>query len=142
MRIVQESDSLEIVRAIYKFREQANEHPFFKPVSLSKALGFIWEQCAQGNAWLANGYLIIVSVSTPWYSNERMLVEQLVVKIAKGGTADDIPVVLDLLAAKLGCTKIVTSDSSPSGNVAAACSRAGYLPFSPTLYKVIPCAES
>lgn len=123
------------------FKRQAERNPFFGNTDWDKGMSFVWGHIDGGNAWIADGYLIIATVAKPWYNNDQLLVEQLVLKINRTGVISSVPIALEQLAKEFGCNKIVVSDSSLYGTYRQACEDAGFLPFSPTLYKVLPCAE-
>lgn len=142
MRRPTPEDTSVIVEALFKFKRLAEQNPLFGSVDTTKALEFIWGQVDGGNAWIADGYLIIAIATKPWYNNDRMLVEQLVVKLDHSGVIASVPAALEAIAKELGCNKVLASDSSRSGTYHRACELAGFIPYSPILYKAIPCAES
>ena len=43
-----------------------------------------------GDLWFVEGYLVFFALSTPWYSDELILSELLIVRVGPGGTLRDV----------------------------------------------------
>lgn len=141
MRPVDPSDTGAIVEALYRFASRGSEYPSLNKPDFEKGMVEIWNRVDAGDAYVVDGYLVIVKVVTPWYTQESVLSELLVCKLYKGDITQ-VPKALEQLARDRGCVSVVCSDSSSHKSLAGAYQAAGFIPLPTPFYKDTPCAES
>lgn len=110
--------------------------PQMKYADIDVALShLIYNAIPDGHAWIADGYLILVSVGRPWYSGEEFLIEDLILKIgdSEGGVASAIAG-LESLAQRFGVPLLAVGDTQ-IGYMAPKYEAAGFTILGTQLYK-------
>lgn len=123
------------VDALMRLEQYAKAYSWTNTVDFQKACGAIHSFIKDGNALVVSGYLVMIDEVTPWYSNDKILQEWLVLKLYQGGDINDVPAALLAEAKKRGCKSVVTADSSPISIVADAYERAGFVPLTRSFTK-------
>lgn len=127
----------DIRQAILKLDHYAENYDWAVGKDLDKACTSISDAIVLGNVLIVDGYMVCVAIITPWYSNEEVLQEWLVLKIADGGSIKSVPLALEEVAMGLGIKLIMSADSSPVNIVAGAYKEAAFKPLTTSFYKVI-----
>lgn len=119
-------DTAAIVAALRKLQAYAQNYDFIHNINFDVAVANVLTVVEQGNAYIIDGYLVLTEFIQPWYSEDWILQEWLVLKVRSGGSVDSIPPALREIAAANACSIILTADSSPVNIVAQAYERAGF----------------
>lgn len=119
-------DTESIIRALRKLQDYAKGYDFVHTIDFNVAAGNVLKTVECGNAFVIDGYLVLLEFLQPWYSEDWILQEWLVLKLCPGGSVDSIPPALKEIAAANECKVIITADSSPVSIVAQAYERAGF----------------
>lgn len=127
-----------VVDALIRLERYASEYPWVGNIDFNKACDSVYLTAAAGDAYVIDGYLVLVDVIQPWYTNDKVLQEWLVLKLIHidGQSVDSIPPALRQLARERGCSAVITADSSPVSIVAGAYKRADFKPLTTSFYKV------
>lgn len=120
------SDLSAVHDSLVLMEQRAAKYPFVITTSLRKAMQSVEHAIMTHNAVVIDGYLVLVDVVKPWYSEDAILQEWYVMRIYPGGNVSSIPPALKALAVDVGCSIIMTADSSPVQIVAAAYEAAGF----------------
>lgn len=131
-------EAFAISEALTKLHKYAKAYSWTNAIDFDKACQAVGYFSGQGNAYVVDGYLVMVDVVTPWYSNDNVLQEWLVLKLYDGGSVDSVPPALLAIAKERGCKSVITADSSPISIVADAYTRAGFLPLTRSFTKEVP----
>jgi len=115
-----------ITKALQAMEARAAKYPFVVTTSLRKAIASVEAAVFSHHAYVIDGYLVLIDIVTPWYSDDAILQEWYVMKLYPGGSVDSIPPALLEIARDLGCGIVMTADSSPVQIVAAAYEQAGF----------------
>ena len=126
-----------IYDALRGLEQYAKQYSWTNEVSFEKAYSTIEAEVYAGKAYIVEGYLVMTDVLTPWYSNDKVLQEWLVLKLYKVGSVDSIPEALLAIAKELGCKSVISADSSPVNIVGKAYEKAGWLPLTRSFTKGI-----
>jgi hypothetical protein len=111
--------------------------PQMKMASLMEAELSIRNAMHEGNAWIIQGYLIVVDVGRVWYSGERFLIEQIILRIEKTGTQVQAAIgALDQLADHYKCNAIAVGDTQ-IGHMTPLYQDHGYVTLGTQLFKEI-----
>jgi hypothetical protein len=138
MRLADELDGGLIRTALKRLQEYASKYGWAVGVDYEAAVTSILAEVEEGNAYVVQGYLVLVATVYPWYSRLPVLQEWLVLKLENWGTVDSIPPALLTIAKERGCSVVITGDSSPIRIVADAYSNAGFKPLTKSFYKEVP----
>jgi hypothetical protein len=133
-RLANPDDDEPIIAALRKLQAYASTYGFTQQVDFHKAVSSVLSASESGDAYIVDGYLVLVDVLLPWYSDERVLQEWLVLKVYDGGSVSSIPAAVRSIAAERGCGVIITADSSPVNIVAKAYREAGFHPLTQSFY--------
>lgn len=115
----------------------ADRYPFIATTSLRKAYGSIEHAIITNNGFVVDGYLVLIEVIQPWFSEDTVLQEWFVMKLYDGGSVANIPPTLMRIAHDLGCKIVITADSSPVQIVATAYKQAGFHPLTQSFCKKV-----
>lgn len=113
--------------------------PQMKYGDIDIALNYlIYDAIPDGHAWVADGYLILVSKGRPWYSAEEFLIEDLILKIGESerGVAAAIEA-LEVLAERFGVPLLAVGDTQ-IGYMTPKYEAAGFKVLGTQLYKEYP----
>lgn len=132
---VDETDAL--TEALLKLYAYANKYEWANEISWIKANQAIRAFAKEGNAYVVDGYLVMVDTIEPWYSYDRVLQEWLVLKLYQGGSVDSVPPALLALAKERGCKTVMSADSSPLSIVSKAYEDAGFLPLTRSYFQKV-----
>lgn len=121
-----DEDSEAIIRALRKLQDYAKGYDFVHTIDFNVAAANVLTTVESGCASIIDGYLVLMEFLQPWYSEDWILQEWLVLKLYPGGSVDSIPPALKEIAAASECKVIITADSSPVNIVAQAYERAGF----------------
>lgn len=128
----------DITVALVRLRKYAEAYPWVQSVNWDKAVSIVTGAYSAGHGAIVNGYLVLFEVITPWYTDDKLLQEWLVIKVYNDhGGVSAVPQFLECKAAELGCTGVITADSSPVSIVAKAYLDAGFSKLTTSFYKVI-----
>lgn len=133
-RPVFSSDLVPITAALEKLKAYASKYEWAVAIDFSKAVYTILAEAMNDKGFIVDGYLVMIDIIKPWYSNQEIMQEWLVLKVYDGGSVDSVPVSLRTIAKHHGCKVIITADSSPVQLVAEAYNKAGYLPLTQSFY--------
>lgn len=127
-----------VVDALIRLKQYASQYPWVGNIDFDKACDSVYQTMCDGNAYVIDGYLVLVDVIKPWYTDDKILQEWLVIKLVhkEGQSVDSIPPALLKLAEERGCRAVITADSSPVSIVAGAYQRADFKPLTTSFYKV------
>lgn len=131
-------EAFAISDALVKLQKYAKAYSWTNEVDFDKACSAVGDFIGQGKAYVIDGYLVMIDVIQPWYSNDSVLQEWLVLKLYDGGSVDSVPPALLAIAKERGCKSVATADSSPISIVADAYTRAGFLPLTRSFTKEVP----
>lgn len=120
-----EADLPAIEQALRTLKYHADKYPFVASTSVDKATASLRGLLPHG-LYIVDGYLVAVDTFSPWYSDDKILQEWLVLKLYQGGSTASIPPMLRELAEQLECSVILTGDSSPVQLMAKTYEAAGY----------------
>lgn len=128
-----------VTEALLKLRDYASQYKWANAIDFDKACASVQQTYDDGCAYVVDGYLVLIDVIQPWYSNDKILQEWLVLKLEhiEGQSVDSIPPALLAIAKERGCKSVITADSSPVNIVAGAYQRAGFTPLTTSFFKVI-----
>jgi hypothetical protein len=126
-----------VVDALIKLEAYAKEYKWAVGVDFSLATGAIYTAIKAGQGYIIDGYLVMLDEVKPWYSDEPILTEWLVMKLYPGGSVDSIPPALVQIAKQRGLKLVMTADSSPVNIVAGAYKRGGFSPLTTSFYKAV-----
>ena len=138
MRRFYRPDYHALVEAMTKLEKFASVYPWCIAPNFDKALDTVFEAEEQGNAYVVEGYLVLVDKLMPGYSTEYVLQEWLVLKLYDNGDLNKIPLALEALAKLNNCRLVITADSSPVNIMAKAYNNAGFSPLTQSFYKRVP----
>lgn len=124
--------------ALLRLQEYSKKYKFAVGVDYTSAEANVLHEIDMGNAYVIDGYLVLVSKVVPWYSTLPILQEWLVLKIYGGGDVNNIPPALLTIAAEQGCKVIITGDSSPVNIMATVYNKACFTPLTQSFYKEVP----
>jgi len=126
-RLATLNDDTEVItNAVRKLQAYARNYVFINTIDFDTALANVLETVKIGAAYIIDGYLVLTEFIQPWYSEDWILQEWLVLKVRSGGSVDSIPPALKEIAAEHECRIILTADSSPVNIVAQAYEKAGF----------------
>lgn len=126
-----------IMAALLRLEEYAKEYKWASGVNVDLAAYNLITYIEAGQGYVVDGYLVMVDEIKPWYSNEPILTEWLVLKLFPGGSVDSVPAALIQIAKNRGISMIMTADSSPVNIVAGAYKRAGFNPLTTSFFTVV-----
>ncbi len=113
-----------------------------KLCSIGVALGNVLRAIDEGRAWMADGYFILVDVGSPWFSSQRMLIEEIIIRVRPTTLPVSYAIdALDLIAEKLGCTAIAAGDTQ-IGYMTPHYHAAGYTTLGTQLMKEVSLGRS
>ena len=138
MRRFCRSDYHALVKAMTKLEKFASVYPWCIAPNFDKALDTVFEAEEQGNAYVVDGYLVLVDKLMPWYSTEYVLQEWLVLKLYDNGDLSKVPLALEAIAKTSDCKLVMTADSSPVNIMAKAYNDAGFSFLTQSFYKRVP----
>jgi len=118
-----------VVKGLWALKPHADKYAFVASTSLRKAQASIEHAILTNHAFVVDGYLVLIDVMQPWFSEDTVLQEWFVMKLYDGGTVANIPPTLMRIASDLGCKIVITADSSPVQIVATAYKQAGFHPL-------------
>lgn len=127
-----------VLLGLERLKAFASHYEWVGEVDWDKGTGEILDTIMRGDAYMVDGYLMLVNEVTPWYTREKILQEWLVIKLQQGGSVTNIPVALLEIAAKRNCRAVMSADSSPIQIVAQAYQGAGFKPLTNSFFKVVP----
>lgn len=134
MRPADELDVFAIMRALLAMLPKSPA-PQMKYANPDAAERSVRRAIAEGRAFIAFGFFIMVDVGSDWYTDETYLIEQIILRVYD--TADKVGAAvscLDLIAAKFGCVLTVVGDTQV-GYMTPHYTRAGYSPLGTQLVK-------
>lgn len=130
-----QQDAAALSDALHRLEAFAKNYSWTNKVDFHKAYSALLDFADAGKAYVIDGYLVMVDVIEPWYSNDRVLQEWLVLKLYTGGTVKSIPLCLLQIARQRACLSVISADSSPISIVADAYQDAGFYPLTRSFYK-------
>lgn len=123
--------------ALCKLHAFANQYEWANEISFPKANRAIRAFAKEGNAYVVDGYLVMVDTAEPWFSYDTVLQEWLVLKLYRGGSVNSIPSALLEIAKERGCKTVMSADSSPISIVAKAYEDAGFIPLTRSYFQKV-----
>ena len=138
MRLADKLDEGLIHAALRRLQAYASKYDWAVGVDYETAVTSIMAEVEAGNAYVVQGYLVLVATVYPWYAKLPVLQEWLVLKLQSGGSVSSIPPALLVIAKDKGCAVVITGDSSPISIVAEAYSQADFRPLTQSFYKEVP----
>lgn len=104
---------------------QSGRKPEAIDFNSSRALDFILDN---GQLYQVEGYLVAYTVTVPWYANEPVLNELLVLRNRRGGKFSDVTKFFEQEAERTGCSRISTGTLLAADNnlLASLYERQGY----------------
>ena len=138
MRLADGRDHGPLRDALLRLQDYGKKYKFAVGVDYTTAEANVLHQVDTGNAYIIDGYLVLISVVVPWYATLPILQEWLVLKLYSGGSVNSIPPALLELAASKGCKLVITGDSSPVNIMADAYHKACFTPLTQSFYKEVP----
>lgn len=138
MRLATVEDRGEVVEACKRLAAYAVKYKWVGEVDYANGLTVLFTEIAKGNAYVIEGYIVFVDEITPWYTQDRLLQEWLIMRLhpAPGGL-DEVPAVLLDIAKARGCVGVLGGDSSPVNIVAKAYEKAGWLALTKSYFKEV-----
>lgn len=124
--------------ALRRLQAFAAKYAWVNEINWIKANTAILSFHKDGNAFVVDGYLVMVDTVAPWYSLDEVLQEWLVLKLYDGGSVNSIPPALLAIAKSRGCKTVISADSSPISIVSKAYEDAGFLPLTRSYFKEVP----
>ena len=129
-------DKQHVTTALAKLQSYAAKYPWVINIDWDKAVESIHNAMDRGMGYVVDeSYLVMVDEVVPWYSEDRILQEWLVIRIYPGGDIDSVPPALVEMAKDRDCIMVMSADSSPVKLVADAYVRADFLPLTQTFYQ-------
>lgn len=125
-RLATEDDMPAISQALHTLKYHADKYPFVVSTNVAKAERNLQLSIHFGKAYVVDGYFVLTDTFEPWYSDDKVLQESLVLKLYQGGNRASIPPMLRELAEYLECSVIITADSSPVQLMAKTYEEAGF----------------
>ncbi len=119
-RLANSDDYVAISTALLQLAKYAEAYDWAGRVDLNKAYRNVIDVVRCGKAYVVDGYLVLTDTLTPWYSNDSLLEEWLVLKLYTGGSVGSIPPAIEAIAKELGCIGVLSADSSPVNIVGKA----------------------
>lgn len=138
MRLADKLDEGLIHAALRRLQAYASKYDWAVGVDYETAVTSIMAEVEAGNAYVVQGYLVLVATVYPWYAKLPVLQEWLVLRLHTGGRVAFVPPALLHIAKERGCSVVITGDSSPISIVADAYSNAGFKPLTKSFYKEVP----
>ena len=131
-----EQDRAAILEGCYKLRDYAKSYGFIGTVDFDHGVTSIYNVVTMGNAYIIDGYLVLVAEVEPWYTKDILLQEWLVIKVypTVNGVKSIPPALLEI-AKERGCVMLLTGDSSPVNIMANAYKDAGFHNLTQSFYK-------
>ena len=134
--VIEDRDAL--IAACKKLQEYAKAYSWTNEVSFDKGVSALQANILMGKGYLIDGYLVMLDIIQPWYSNDKVLQEWLVLKLYPGGTVNSIPPALLSIAQTLGCKSVISADSSPISIVENAYLVDGWRPLTRSFTMKVP----
>ena len=70
-----------IAAAIHQLELNCSRYPFPIKFSLESAIAHVMLKAAEGDAFVGNGVVLLVSTITPWFSDNRVLQEEFILSL-------------------------------------------------------------
>jgi hypothetical protein len=138
MRLATVEDRDELVEACKRLAAYAVKYKWVGEVDYTKGLTALFTEIDEGNAYVIEGYIVFVHEITPWYTNDRLLQEWLVMRLhCTHGELTKVPAALLELAKARGCVGVLGGDSSPVHIVAKAYEEAGWVALTKSYFKEV-----
>ena len=138
MRLATEEDTRAIRDALWELHSYAKQYNWALEVDFDAGSSAVADCVAEGNAYIVDGFLVLVAVFLPWYSKGRVLQEWLVLKLSEGGDINEVPYALERIAKERDCSLIITADSSPVSIMARTYLGNGFAPLTKSFYRRVP----
>lgn len=139
MRLATIFETPAILKALHRLQEYAAVYQWAGNVDFTKGSHAILDEVERGNAYIVDGYLVMVAKVQPWYTKDFILQEWLVLKVYDGyGTVDSVPNALLDIAKERGCSVVISADSSPVSIVAKAYADAGFEKLTQSFFMEVP----
>lgn len=142
MRPVTSRDHPVIVDALQQLLFFSNNYGWVGKPDLARGVMHVLAKQEEGNAYIGHGYLLLVSEFEPWYGTDRVLQEELVLRLP--GQPDGEYAIrrvlnfLELLAALRGVDKLLVGNSYTDSVLTRIYERRGFSRCSDILYKDVP----
>lgn len=132
-------DAVAVEAALKKFQSLGATFGHVKTMSFERAMQQVTTAIANRDAYIIDGYLVMVDEVQPWYTEDKFLQEWLVVKVYRpiNQSISSIPAALEKIAVERGCIGIISADTAPAQLVAQAYKDAGFKPLTTSFYKVL-----
>lgn len=137
MRLADGRDHGPIRSALLLLEEYSKKYGFAVGVDYTRAVANVLDEVDNEQAYVIDGYLVLLTKVIPWYANKPILQEWLVLKLYGGGDISSVPAGIIQLAKDMGCSVTITADSSPVNIMADAYNKAGFSPLTRSFYKEV-----
>lgn len=124
-----------ITKALAEFLPKFEAYPWVTSVNWNKVLAVFEAFIKSGDAYIVGGYLVLAAPASTWYSDDLMLQEICVFRIASGGTRKDVVSAIGEIAKEQGCIVISTGDTSDKGLMAEAYKSGGFSELPPIFFR-------
>lgn len=142
MRPVTNADHPVILDALQQLLFFAPNYGWVGKPDLAVGLQHVLNKQVEGNAYIGHGYLLLVGEFEPWYGNDKILQEELVLRLPgqpEGGYAIRMVLnFLEVLASLRGADKLLVGNSYTDAALTRIYERRGFEHCSDILYKDIP----
>jgi hypothetical protein len=138
MRLATAEDRGALVEACKRLAAYAVKYKWVGEVDYEKGLTALFAEVDKGNAYVIEGYIVFVDEITPWYTQDRLLQEWLVMRLHYvHGELSKVPSALLAIAKARACVGVLGNDSSPVPIVAAAYEGDGWLALTKSYFKEV-----
>lgn len=131
-------DVLEIFQALLRLLAKSKA-PQMRLVDEATAYRSLTAAAAEGRLYVHGDFAILVDVGSPWHSDKRVLIEEIIVRWRKafGNTVESAVAQLDVIAAEHGCVAVAAGDTQ-IGLMSPRYLAAGFKPLGTQFFKEIP----
>lgn len=125
MRVVEATDMAAIAAAIHQLELNSSRYPFPIKPSLEAAIEHVMQKASEGDAYIGNGVLLLVSTFTPWFSKDKVFQEEFMLSV---GSPSLRPVIrfIEQEARRRGCDYILAGNTYQDARLTELYQRLGY----------------
>lgn len=141
MRLLEDGANYTVVKALQQLMEFSPNYGWAVTPNLADGVRHILHKVEEGNAFIGHGYLLLVNEFEPWYGRDKVLSEELVLRLPDQPTYNlrPIPYFIEALAKVRGCNIVLAGNSYTSNKLSRIYQSRnhGFKPCSEIFYKVI-----
>ena len=113
MRPLEDGSNAVIVKALQQLYQFSHNYGWVSKPDLASGIRYVLDKVEDGNAFVGHGYLLLVSEFEPWYGKERILQEDLVLRLPDQPSYNlgSIPYFITALAKARECDLVLVGNS-------------------------------